>query len=152
MKNYNGFSANQIYDAVNWLREQQKKGLRPTYPEKCDVCNQQQGILMFHSEDYSEPFGEHIGQFSLCYCCYMMIHCRNHNPIAWKTYISAIEQGKRFHPFIKKDWKKFKRECLQNKFSFLKYTKVEKNNSKLLKNIDKGLYTDHSKLEKCDKI
>ena len=148
MKGYNGFTATQRYDANKWLKEQQSKGLRVLYPDKCDVCGQTEGILLFHSEDYSEPYGEHIGQFSLCYCCHSMIHSRFHNPIAWNKYINLIEKGRRYSPFIKKDWKKFQRECLQDKFSKLSFTIVENNNSKILKNIEKGLYTDHNKLEK----
>jgi hypothetical protein len=65
-------------------------------------------------------------------------------------YIDAIASGKRFRAFITKDWKSFKRECLQNKFSNLKYSKVENNNPKILTNISKGLYIDHNKLEKCE--
>lgn len=53
---------------------------------------------MPHSEDYSEPFGDNIGEFGLCYLCHMMIHCRFYNRLAWAAYRDTIRSGKVFPP------------------------------------------------------
>jgi hypothetical protein len=36
-----------------------------------------------HSEDYSEPFGDHIGAYGLCRGCHVMIHRWFQNPADW---------------------------------------------------------------------
>ncbi len=95
MKSYNGFEPAQRYRALGWLRRQYAAGTR-TEPTVCDACGQQHGILERHSEDYSEPFGDHIGAYGLCYVCHMMVHCRFNSPQAWQDYKSAVNNGVTF--------------------------------------------------------
>jgi hypothetical protein len=59
---------------------------REPRPIRCDACGQTEGPIDAHSEDYSEPFGDHIGEHALCYRCHMAIHTREKNPEAWAIY------------------------------------------------------------------
>ena len=76
MNSYNGYSGAQRLKALAWIKKEWANGTRPAKPCSCDVCGQTEGLLMWHSEDYSAPFGDNIGRFGLCYTCHMMIHCR----------------------------------------------------------------------------
>ena len=93
MKAYNGFSPAQRYRALAYHKNQIKAGLKPPKPVCCDGCGQTEGLLSWHSEDYSEPYGDHIGQHGVCYVCHMMIHCRFRNKNAWEAYKQNIAQG-----------------------------------------------------------
>ncbi len=95
MNSYNGFSPKQRYRALDWLKAEYKAGRRHR-PRVCDACGQTEGVIEPHSEDYSEPFGDHIGAFGLCYRCHMMIHCRFRNRQVWDAYRQAVREGKRF--------------------------------------------------------
>jgi hypothetical protein len=101
MNSYNGFSPQQRQDAFNWLKTQK----RPE-PTTCHACSQTEGPIMFHSEDYSAPYGDHIGQYHLCYICHMMVHCRFRAPERWLEYKRAVAQGFRYEP-IGKNWPLF---------------------------------------------
>ena len=97
LKTYNGFDHDQRMRGLNWLRAEYAAGRR-TRPLVCDACGQDEGPIEAHSEDYSSPFGDHIGQHGLCYRCHMMIHCRFKNAEAWETYKSHIRLGHIFAP------------------------------------------------------
>jgi len=97
LKTYNGYHHSQRMRALYWLRAEYAAGRR-TPPVVCDACGQTEGPITAHSEDYSEPFGDHIGQYDVCYRCHMMIHCRFKNPQAWETYKMHIREGKIFVP------------------------------------------------------
>ena len=71
-------------------------------------CGQDRGVIGGHSEDYGEPFDDHIGAFGLCYCCSMMVHCRFRYPDAWDRYRAAVRKGAIFEPFIKQDFARFR--------------------------------------------
>lgn len=114
MKAYNGFSAQHRQRALKWFREEQKQGRR-AYPTRCDACGQDQGLIDSHSEDYSAPFGDHIGRFSLCFTCHMMIHCRHRAPLAFEVYRESIERGARYAPFKIRDFPTFSRQFLKKK-------------------------------------
>lgn len=94
MKEYNGFPGAQRARALRWLKGEYAAGRR-TRPERCDACGQTEGVLQAHSEDYSEPFGAHIGEHGLCYVCHMMIHCRFTAPRAWEVYRLNVRSGRR---------------------------------------------------------
>ncbi len=140
MNGYNGFSGKQRLAALKWFRNQQAKGMKPHNPSECDICTQTNGALEWHSENYSSPFGKHIGQFGLCYICHMMIHCRYKNQTAWKIYKQAIKDKKMFKNYKGRHWMFFKRECLDNNFNMVSYDTVEKNNYKMLLDIETGIY------------
>ena len=97
LKTYNGFNHDQRMRALRWLKIEYAAGRR-TRPFRCDACGQDEGVIEAHSEDYSEPFGDHIGQNGLCYRCHMMIHNRFKNPEAWTIYKQHIRQGRIFRP------------------------------------------------------
>lgn len=94
MNSYNGFSPAQRSRALRWLNAEYAAGRR-TRPERCDACGQTAGALQAHSEDYSEPFGAHIGEHGLCYVCHMMIHCRFSAPGPWERYRRHVRSGYR---------------------------------------------------------
>lgn len=138
MNSYNGFTARQRYAALYWLKDMQKKGLRDTTPTECEVCGQTEGQLMYHSEDYSSPFGDHIGAYSLCYICHMMIHCRFKGRDAWDMYIEALKNKVQFEPFYFNDWNTFRKDCLIDKFRYRKFKHVDSNNYQVLLDIEAG--------------
>ena len=97
LKPYNGFDHAQRLAALAWLKGEYAAGRR-TRPVRCDACGQTEGPIDPHSEDYSRPFGEHIGKHGLCYRCHMMIHCRFKNPQAWVAYKQHVREGRIFVP------------------------------------------------------
>tara|TARA_R100000773_G_scaffold36307_1_gene31302 strand:- start:1602 stop:1847 length:246 start_codon:yes stop_codon:yes gene_type:complete len=81
MKSYNGFTPKERTDAFIWLKGEYASGRREK-GKVCDACGQTKGIVEDHSEDYSYPYGDHIGKYTFCYRCHMMIHCRFRNRLA----------------------------------------------------------------------
>lgn len=63
------------------------------------VCGQTRGIIDAHSERYDEPFGDHIGEFGLCFACHMAWHGRRRFPREFDAYVSLIRSGRRLAPF-----------------------------------------------------
>lgn len=112
MKAYNGFSPDQRMAALRWARAQDAAGKRPPMRGQCDACGQTEGHLERHSEDYSAPYGPHIGKFVLCYRCHMMVHCRHRDPEKWDTYRLLIRLGFRFPPIQGRSWPRFLQEML----------------------------------------
>jgi hypothetical protein len=111
MRSYNGFSPAQRLRALAWLKGEYAAGRRRP-PTACDACGQTEGIIEAHSEDYSEPFGDHIGAYGLCYRCHMAVHTRFGAWEAWHTYRRLVAAGARFQPFPRRDWERFKAEHL----------------------------------------
>jgi hypothetical protein len=101
---YNGFAWRQRKRAYDWLKRQWKAGRRAT-PTTCDVCRQTRGYLMAHSEDYSFPYGDHIGRWSLCYWCHMLLHCRAAAPHVFARYVTMLEGGERFVNPARAHWR-----------------------------------------------
>jgi hypothetical protein len=140
MNSYNGYTPHQRMKALNWLKKEWAAGRREKTPKQCDMCSQTEGNLAYHSEDYSEPYGDHIGQFGLCYTCHMMIHCRYKSADIWNIYIEALTDKKCFEPIYGNGWNVFRQECLQDRFKTRGYTLVETNNVDLMKAIGSGDY------------
>ena len=88
-KPYNGFTTEQRKKGGDWYRRRRRSGLIPA-PKQCCCCGQTNGVNG-HSEDYSEPFGPHIGFYELCYRCHMAVHCRLRNFKAFERYREAIK-------------------------------------------------------------
>jgi hypothetical protein len=65
-----------------------------------------------HSEDYSQPFDDHIGAFGFCYRCHMMLHSRQRAPEAWTRYKAEIAAGVTFQPFMVQNWYGFRAQHL----------------------------------------
>jgi len=100
---YNGFPGAQRIRALKWLNAEYA-ARRRRRPTKCDACGQTAGIIQAHSEDYSEPFGPHIGEHGLCYVCHMMIHCRFRAPGIWERYRQRVRSGWRVIAQSSADW------------------------------------------------
>jgi hypothetical protein len=109
MKSYNGFTPTQRMKALGWLKEEWAAGRR-VKGTACDACGQTEGRIDAHSEDYSAPYGDHIGKYTFCYRCHMMIHCRFRNKDAWYQYRKDIKEGKMFEPI----WNNFPLFCKQS--------------------------------------
>ena len=89
VNSYNGFTPSQRMKALKWLKAQDREPV-----EVCDACGSKANVNP-HSEDYSEPFGDHIGAFALCYACHMMVHCRFKNRDLWVIYRRGIRLARR---------------------------------------------------------
>lgn len=107
MKPYNGFTHSQRMASHRWLQKQYQADNR-IRPSCCDVCGQTDGIIDAHSEDYSTPYGDHIGKYGLCYPCHMMIHCRFSAPEAFQRYVDLLLSGKRVKAYQTRNWPRFK--------------------------------------------
>jgi hypothetical protein len=92
MRDYNGFAWQRRDEAAKWLREQVRLGLRPI-PQFCQACGQTEGEIVFHTEDYSRPFGDHTGRWTLCRFCHTMLHARFDDSFAWIVYLSELRKG-----------------------------------------------------------
>lgn len=92
--------------ALKWLKGEYAAGRR-TPPVKCDVCGQTEGIIEPHSEDYSDPFGDNIGQFGLCYRCHMIVHCRFRGDTAFREYARVLASGQRFQGMVTRNFPAF---------------------------------------------
>lgn len=98
MRSYNGFSPAERRRAMRWEQRRDRDGTHPhPKPSACDACGQTEGALQRHTEDYSEPFGPHIGRFALCFLCHMMLHVRHRPECAegWDVYRAAVRAGLR---------------------------------------------------------
>ena len=115
MNSYNGFSPKQRYKALAYHKLQIKNGIKENSPKQCDGCGTEQGFLAWHSEDYSEPFGSHIGKYGLCYRCHMHIHCRFRNPKAFENYKKILKNKTRYKPYYSNNWTLFLEENLKTK-------------------------------------
>jgi hypothetical protein len=96
---YNGFSPQLRSRSWEWLKAERAAGRIPE-PLQCQVCGETGGLVDYHTEDYSEPFGSNIWEFSLCFRCHMMLHVRYRRPAAWHRYIEQLEAGAVYVPLM----------------------------------------------------
>jgi hypothetical protein len=81
LKTYNGFNHDQRMRGYRWLQGEYAAGRRAR-PTVCDACGQNEGPIEAHSENYSAPFGDHIGKHGLCYRCLCQRVAREEKEIA----------------------------------------------------------------------
>jgi len=93
---YNGFTPEQRTAGGNWYRTRKRNGIIPT-PTTCKVCHRHGGTVNGHSEDYSAPYGPHIGEHHLCYPCHMAVHARFKHPEPFRRYATQMREGRQ-HP------------------------------------------------------
>lgn len=142
MKSYNGFTPEQRQAAFNWLKVEIAEGRRQAIPDACQCCRQTKGLLCWHSEDYSFPYGDHIGEYALCFICHMMIHCRFKNRAKWIDYVHAIESGWQYCPV--RGWPEFRRVFLETERVHAARVRVSPPKMSWLRKIDGGeLLTYH---------
>lgn len=91
---YNGFSPQSRSAGGRWYRSMRAQG-RLLLDDRCYTCGSPQRVNG-HSEDYSAPYGAHIGAFDLCWLCHMMIHCRHRNGKRFDDYVRLVDAGLRF--------------------------------------------------------
>lgn len=108
MKHYNGFTPQERERSLVWQKAQILNGKYPA-PSECCACGQTKGVIDYHQEDYSEPYGEHIFKYQLCYICHMMLHCRFSCPKQWERYRAYIERGGRVNASKKRDYLRVQR-------------------------------------------
>lgn len=113
---YNDFPPNARTKAGQWYRRQVASGLL-VVDDNCMTCGSPQRVNG-HSEDYSSPYGPHIGAFDLCWFCHMMIHCRKRNLIAWDRYCEHVEDTGLWFPCNGYDFDRFKGEFLANRTEY----------------------------------
>jgi len=106
MRPYNGFTTAERQKAVDWL---EAKGLPK--PKRCQCCLQTSGPISRHTEDYSEPYDDNIGEYAVCYICHMMIHCRQHSPEKWEEYKTLVQQGFTWEHYGS-SWPRFRKRFL----------------------------------------
>jgi len=109
---YNGFSPSLRAKSGVWLKKEYDAGRR-TRPVKCQVCGQTEGVIEAHAEDYSEPFGDNIDQYSLCYRCHIILHCRPKCPDAFARYAATLAAGFRFAPLATRNFPRFSADHLR---------------------------------------
>jgi hypothetical protein len=90
-KSYNGHAWPQRAAAFAWYKKEVAAGRR-TPPTTCDLCGKtsQEAVIQPHSEDYSSPYGDHIGQYGLCRPCHSRIHKRFAAVDSWERYVRDV--------------------------------------------------------------
>jgi hypothetical protein len=88
MKEYNGFTPAERTAA--W--KIQKKAIQDgtLIQEPCEMCTQDEGLLMPHLEDYDQPL---IAYHWLCVECHMTLHSRFSNPTKWVKLLLKLREG-----------------------------------------------------------
>lgn len=104
---YNGFTPAERAKAAAWAKKEWMAGRLPTPSHACCVCGQSEGIVEPHSEDYSEPYGPHVGAFAVCYRCHQLMHARFRNPGAFRWYTEQVRGGAQFAPATERDYGRY---------------------------------------------
>lgn len=91
-KPYNGFTGQERSAAGRWYLAERRAGRRHS-PVVCLACKRVGGSVAGHSEDYSAPFGDHIGAIGLCFPCHMAVHTRFSRPESFRWYAAMVRSG-----------------------------------------------------------
>lgn len=81
--------------AFRWLKVEIAAGRRAPLPARCEMCSQDQGAIQYHSEDYSAPYGDNIGQYGLCVEDHMILHTRFTHPNRWLRRCLTAARGEK---------------------------------------------------------
>lgn len=92
---YNGYTPAERTAAGQWIKQQRARGLRAPHTT-CQVCHRRGGTVKGHSENYSAPYGPHIGEHGLCYPCHMAVHARFKHPDAFQRYAHHMREGRQY--------------------------------------------------------
>lgn len=103
MKDYNGFSAETRERSWEFMKPKLASGELPR-PTRCQACGQEGGAIDYHTEDYSEPFGPHLWEHSLCYRCHILLHCRFKAREIFAEYVRRLKSGERFPKVWRRDF------------------------------------------------
>jgi hypothetical protein len=139
MNSYNGFPGELRQRSWTWAKAEIKAG-RQAPASKCCACEQIEGPLDYHCEDYSEPFGPHIFEFPMCFVCHMMVHCRFRNTEAWKRYREAIAGGVCYAPAPGRSFDYFGSAFLVKYGTGVPFVQHDPPEVRVLDNIEAGVY------------
>lgn len=112
MNPYRGFSPEVRSRSGRWLYAEIRAGRVPAGPPRCQACGQNAGVLEWHAEDYSEPFGPQTWAYGVCYPCHMALHCAPKNPAFWAFYKRVLATGRRSRPMATRNFPLFARVFL----------------------------------------
>lgn len=104
MTSYNGFTPAQRWRGLAIVKRAVADGLiPPANALPCSRCGQTEGIIMYHSEDYT-PERIVAQVVPLCWRCHMMLHCRFRHPKSWEKYTAEVAAGTRYPPVYRHSW------------------------------------------------
>lgn len=107
LKAWGRWTGKQREEMDRQLNELIAQGLWAKYPDKCTWCNQTEGKLMWHSENYDHPTKYLIG---LCWRCHMILHSAHFAPLEVVKYKAEIAEGKMYPPVYRHDFAILKRD------------------------------------------
>lgn len=85
---YNGHSPQKREQVQTWLNHQWDTGVLPR-PSRCIACDQTQGTIHGHLENYDEP----TSYVELCITCHLVLHSRFRFPVVWQRYKQLVADG-----------------------------------------------------------
>jgi hypothetical protein len=85
---YNGFSPVQRESVQRFLNQEWNAGRLPR-PTQCIACEQTEGAIHGHLENYDQP----QTFVALCITCHLVLHCRFRQAQVWLDYVDHIAAG-----------------------------------------------------------
>ncbi|KWW97368.1 hypothetical protein LI90_4340 (plasmid) [Carbonactinospora thermoautotrophica] len=109
---YNGHSPEKRERVARWLEEQWTAGTLPR-PSRCIVCDQTEGAIHGHLEDYDQP----TSYVDLCITCHLVLHARFRRPAAFIEYRDRVARGWQAPPLTQRvAWVTLNRGILAGRF------------------------------------
>jgi len=139
LNSYNGFTAAERSAAYRWFKLAWASGAIVPDLSQCCACGQTEGWKEPHNEDYSKPYGPHLGAFVFCYRCHMLVHCRFRNAQVWDDYRAAVRLGLRAEALFTRDWWAVVRQL---NGTVPEYTQHDPLFRQVLDEISSGIYLD----------
>ncbi len=101
MRTWHGFTHEQRMAGDRLVKEAIARGELPP-PTKCSECGQEQGIIHYHQDTYTDPVRY---SRALCWRCHMVTHSEHINQDACEAYWASIRAGKVWPPVFRHDFK-----------------------------------------------
>lgn len=92
---YNGYKWSEREEKLKELMRQIALGNVQPATGPCRLCNDPDGPVEYHDEDYSKPYewGPTV-LFALCKECHRnKLHARFSRPFAWKAFVAHVRRG-----------------------------------------------------------
>jgi len=89
MKSYKQWSANDRHVSYEKTKKAIREGVIPP-ATVCQCCGQDEGKIMYHNEDYSDPIKYLI---PLCWTCHMMLHSKYRTPKSYTKFFKDVKEG-----------------------------------------------------------
>lgn len=97
LSTYNGHSGAKRERVQAHLTKMWASGEWPA-PAVCLACDQTEGALHGHLEDYDRP----ETYVSLCITCHLLLHCRFRNREVWDAYRARVRAGWQAPPLVQR--------------------------------------------------